>query len=116
MCALAETGLAIARSGYLSPPGRKWSYSRAIFCSFAITQSHSTDLLPKNEDNYFNGQISILLGYTACRFGLDHPIQVDPLIAVGRELRVWVEDCHRPGAEVQCRDRTAIKRSSALLH
>jgi hypothetical protein len=25
-----------------------------------------------------------------CRFGLDHPIQVDPLIAVGRGLRVWV--------------------------
>jgi hypothetical protein len=24
-----------------------------------------------------------------CRFGLDHPIQVDPLIAVGRGLRLW---------------------------
>jgi len=27
---------------------------------------------------------------------------------------VWVEDCHRPNAEVRHRERTTVKRSSTL--
>ncbi|MDH5670482.1 MAG: hypothetical protein OEY86_20975, partial [Nitrospira sp.] len=34
---------------------------------------------------------------------LNHPI------AVGREQPIWVEDCHRPGADVHPRDCSAPK-------
>ncbi len=48
-----------------------------------------------------------------CRFDFCNVIRL-VLIAVGRGRRVWVEDCHRPNAEVRRRGRTAVKRSSAL--